>query len=125
MVTDNSTSIDWEPERSEQLQDISGSIVDVENIYDNTQSVRIEFLNGPPREEKATTAEQARELISNIRNFGMTPLGTELRRKILDRFVYPKLESKGTFRPVLICVITDGDVSSAIPLKSPPQLREE
>ncbi|KAE8452288.1 hypothetical protein EG329_000988 [Mollisiaceae sp. DMI_Dod_QoI] len=109
LFLDNSTSIDWEPERSTQLQDIAGSIVDVENIYENTASVRIEFLNGKPRDDTASTAEEVRELIANITNHGRTPLGTQLRRKILDRFVYPKLDTKGTFRPVLVCVITDGD----------------
>lgn len=98
-------------EPTEELQDIAGCIVEVESIYDNTPSVRIEFLNGKPRDDTAETAEEVRKLIANINNFGTTPLGAQLRKKILDRFVYPKLQAKGTFRPVLICVFMDGCVS--------------
>ena len=104
--------MDWEPARSDQLMDIAANIVDVEAIYENTASVRIEFLNGPARGDQVSTADEARELIDNIKNAGKTPLGTQLKLKILDRFVYPKLEREGTFHPILICVITDGDVSS-------------
>ena len=104
--------MDWEQERSDQLMDISANIVDVEAIYENTASVRIEFLNGPSRGDPVANADEARELIHSIKNVGKTPIGTELRRKILDRFVYPKMQLRGTFQPVLICVITDGDVSS-------------
>ena len=104
--------MNFEQERSDQLRDICANIVDVEAIYENTASVRIEFLNGPPRGDQVSNADEARELIENIRNAGKTPLGTQLKLKILDRFVYPKLEEEGTFHPILICVITDGDVSS-------------
>ena len=109
---DNSGSMDFQPERSDQLMDISANIVDVESIYENTAYVRIEFLNGPQRGDPVSTADQARKMIGDIENWGHTPLGTQMRRKVLDRFVYPELNSKGTFRPKLICVITDGDVSS-------------
>ncbi|CAG9942616.1 unnamed protein product [Clonostachys rosea f. rosea IK726] len=108
LFLDNSWSMNDSNEPTEELQDIAGSIVEVESIYDNTPSVRIEFLNGKPRDDTAETADEVRELIANINNFGTTPLGAQLRKKILDRFVYPKLQAKGTFRPVLICVITDG-----------------
>jgi hypothetical protein len=111
VIIDNSWSMNDSNEPTEELQDIAGSIVEVESIYDNTPSVRIEFLNGKPRDDTAETADEVRELIANINNFGTTPLGAQLRKKILDRFVYPKLQAKGTFRPVLICVITDGCVS--------------
>ena len=84
--------MDWEQERSDQLRDISANIVDVEAIYENTASVRIEFLNGPLRGDPVSNADEARELIHNIENDGRTPLGTQLKLKILDRFVYPKIE---------------------------------
>ncbi|CAH0051053.1 unnamed protein product [Clonostachys solani] len=108
LFLDNSWSMNDSNEPTEELQDIAGSIVEVESIYENTPSVRIEFLNGKPRDDTAETADEVRAKIANIDNFGSTPLGAQLRKKILDQFVYPKLQAKGTFRPVLICVITDG-----------------
>ncbi|CAH0024401.1 unnamed protein product [Clonostachys rhizophaga] len=94
LFLDNSWSMNDSNEPTEELQDIAGSIVEVESIYDNTPSVRIEFLNGKPRDDTAETANEVRELIANINNFGTTPLGAQLRKKDTGPVRVPQATSK-------------------------------
>ena len=91
--------------------DICANIVEVESIYENTAHVKVEFLNGKRQIQEVLTADAARNLIDSVVNYGLTPIGTELRRKVLDQLVYSKLGSKEGFRPIIISIITDGKVS--------------
>jgi len=107
LFLDNSTSIQW-GNRSAELQAICANIVEIEAIYKNTDTVRVEFLNGARRNDVVSTEDAVRKLVADIENYGQTPLGEQLEAKILNHYVYPKLDKKEKFRPVLICVITDG-----------------
>ncbi|EAU29372.1 predicted protein [Aspergillus terreus NIH2624] len=106
LFLDNSLSMTW-GERKKERREISAAIVKVETIFHNTKDVRVEFLNGHFR-GVASEPEDMEKLLNGIRDFGKTPLGTELEAKVLNNYVYPKLKRGDAFRPVLISVITDG-----------------
>lgn len=101
-------------ERKKERREISAAIVKVETIFHNTKDVRVEFLNGRFR-GVASEPEDMEALLNDIKDFGHTPLGTELEAKVLNSYVYPKLKRGDAFRPVLISVITDGAVSLCLP----------
>ncbi|GES66844.1 transcription factor RfeF [Aspergillus terreus] len=107
LFLDNSGSMARE-ERREQRREICTIIVDVETmIFDNTEDVRVEFLNGPVHGVASEPAD-LEGLLDYTDDYGQTPLGTELEAKVLNKHVYPKLNRRDAFRPVLISVITDG-----------------
>jgi hypothetical protein len=67
----------------------------------------VRFFN--TRQGKANvTPEKAKTILDSIAYTGLTKIGTELRRKILDPFLYKAPEALK--KPLLIMIITDGDV---------------
>jgi hypothetical protein len=73
----------------------------------------VSFLNGN-RSRKNVRPGDVQTMIEKHTWRGVSRIGTELERKILDRFVYePKIvprELKAREKPLLIMTITDGQV---------------
>jgi hypothetical protein len=82
-------------------------------IPDDLVGVDLRFINSAGSDRlDANAIEQA---IKAVKPKGGTPIGTNLRSKILEPLVYNAL-SAGTFkRPVFVCVITDGSPSGELP----------
>lgn len=69
--------------------------------------VDLRFINNDCRSR--LSANEIETIVRNVRPTGGTPLGTNLRTKILLPLVYSILESgKRLKRPILVCTITDG-----------------
>lgn len=93
-------------ERKKTLERTLDEITKVYDIVNSTGLKSVRFLN-------------ARKVRNNIKNSdvpgifkyrvydGPTMIGTELKRKVLDRFVFKEPMSK----PLLVITITDGQVS--------------
>lgn len=58
------------------------------------------------------SSEEINNRMASVKPLHATPIGTKLTEKVLENAVYRPL-AKGTFkRPVLVFIITDGDLSS-------------
>ena len=55
------------------------------------------------------SAAQAQQLVEQVRFSGITPLGTNLDRKVIQPLVIQPLRNRSLQKPVLVCVITDGE----------------
>lgn len=81
----------------------------IANVYglariEGIQSVR--FLN-TPRGRKNVTSTAVGPTLDNHNYGGVTRIGNELKKKILDKFISAEMG-----RPLLVIVITDGSVRS-------------
>lgn len=101
MVTEENGS------RVEALKHTLEIIADVYSLSrdENPKGINIKFFNSTKRYTNVRKKHVA-GIVDKHRFQGLTRIGTELKRKILDSFVKPTME-----RPVLIITITDGDVS--------------
>ncbi|KAL4924833.1 uncharacterized protein BDV17DRAFT_203703 [Aspergillus undulatus] len=108
LFLDNSESINWHRNRSEERQLFSETIVAVEEAYEHTGAVRVHLLNGSLDKSTVETKQQMTDLLDTIENYGNTQLGTKLEAKVLQPFVYEKLGKNDSFCPILITIITDG-----------------
>ncbi|KAL1953785.1 hypothetical protein VTO42DRAFT_2282 [Malbranchea cinnamomea] len=107
LLLDNSSSMESEEGRIDQLMDICEMIVEVESIFHNSSHVKVEFLNGKKEDTEMATPEHVWDVLSRTRYYGPTKLGGALREKILKDRVY-KLSENERLRPLLISIITDG-----------------
>lgn len=55
------------------------------------------------------SAAQAQQIVEQVRFSGITPLGTNLDRKVIQPLVIQPIRSRQLQKPVLVCVITDGE----------------
>lgn len=92
-----------------RIQSLNAIVEDITSVYDlaNPSGIRsIEFVN------RATglwhvRSEDWRKESSGVQYDGMSRIGTALKLKILDQYVWKNKMTK----PLLVIIITDGDVS--------------
>lgn len=109
MRADDSTSMKFDDggERVKTLQQVLHVITHFYALSQPDGKIKaVRFMNRRPGLDNATP-EEIMEHISKHRYEGMTRIGKELEKKILRPFV-----SKQMTRPLLVMIITDGDVST-------------
>jgi len=108
MLLDDSQSMRTKQKgkRKETLKKVLTQICRIFDLANPKGLTSVRFFNGR-RGIKDFTEEKVSRLDEHIWE-GVTPIGTELKRKILDPFVFkPKEPMK---KPLLVMVITDGEV---------------
>jgi hypothetical protein len=107
MKTDDSTSmaVAQDGKRPEHLQKVLTEVSDIYSLARQQGINSVRFLN-TKQGKKDVTPDRVAEVLK-VRYYGLTKIGTNLQKKILEPFVLNKKMEK----PLLIMVITDGDVS--------------
>lgn len=108
-ATDDSDSMVYEEKaiRIKQLQRVLNNFARVYTLARDNGIVSVRFLNAPKGKKNVNTVT-VKTCIRGHDYGGVMRVGTELKKKILDKFVLGILMKK----PLLIVVITDGGVRS-------------
>jgi hypothetical protein len=77
------------------------------SLFD-TDGIEIRFMNSSQQGSNIRTAQEVEQLIQQVQFKGLTPMGTQLKNKILDPLVVQRARSNQLRKPVLVIVITDG-----------------
>lgn len=111
---DDSGSMSFEEngERIKDLQLILQRVAFAATLFDD-DGIDIRFMNEDSIPEQQLsgirTEQQIGQIMNNKRYKGLTPFGTQLRKKVIDGIVLPKLRQLGPSRkPILVIGITDG-----------------
>lgn len=112
IYVDDSGSMSFEEngERIKDLQLILQRSVFAATLFDD-DGIELRFMNEdmPLQEISGIRSEQqVEQLLSRKRYKGLTPFGTELRKKVIDPILVQKLNSGQMRKPLLIISITDG-----------------
>lgn len=78
----------------------------------DTDGIDIRFLNftNDAGFNNLRTTADIQNAVAQVAFRGDTRIGTTLRKKILEPLVYAKIRTKSLQRPVLVTIITDGEV---------------
>ncbi|KAK4546377.1 hypothetical protein LTR36_002054 [Oleoguttula mirabilis] len=110
---DDSGSMSFEEggERIKDLQLIMQRVAFAATLFDD-DGIDVRFMNDdqiPLNQLSGIRSEQqVEQLLANKRYKGLTPFGTELRKKVIDGMLIPALRSGQMQKPLLIISITDG-----------------
>ncbi|KAG9634042.1 hypothetical protein KCU69_g19954, partial [Aureobasidium melanogenum] len=112
LYIDDSGSMKFEEngERIKDLQLILERVATAATLFDD-DGISVRFMNdNPPQHmvEHIKTEQQISQLVSGHKFSGLTPMGTELRKKVIDGIVIPAIRSRQMRKPVLVIAITDG-----------------
>lgn len=112
IYVDDSGSMQFEEkgERIKDLQLILERVAFAATLFDD-DGIEIRFMNQNPPEHVISgirSDQQIQQLITGHKFSGLTPMGTELRKKVIDGIVLNKLRSNQLRKPVLVIAITDG-----------------
>ncbi|TIA53141.1 hypothetical protein D6C83_04403 [Aureobasidium pullulans] len=112
LYIDDSGSMKFEEngERIKDLQLILERVATAATLFDD-DGISVRFMNdNPPQHmiEHIKTEQQIQQLIAGHKFSGLTPMGTELRKKVIDGIFVPAIRSRQMRKPVLVITITDG-----------------
>jgi hypothetical protein len=113
-MIDDSDSMKYE-ENGERIKTLQKTLDNIANVYGLARDqgiITVRFLNAP-QGKKNVTVKTVKSVLKNHNYGGVTRIGTELKKKILDRFV-----NKDMAKPLLIMIITDGAVRPRIVLET-------
>lgn len=109
---DDSGSMQFEEkgERIKDLQLILERVAFAATLFDE-DGIDLRFMNQNPPEHLISgvkSEQQIQQLLSGHKFSGLTPMGTELRKKVIDGIALQKLRSGQMRKPILVIAITDG-----------------
>lgn len=64
--------------------------------------------SGRPLQDGVATEAQIEQIMRGVQFKGLTPMGTSLRKKVIDEIVLSKASSGQLRKPVLVIAVTDG-----------------
>ncbi|QDS77455.1 hypothetical protein FKW77_006918 [Venturia effusa] len=116
---DDSGSMQFEEngERIKDLRLILERVASVATIFDD-DGISLRFMNARYPEqslENIRTEQQIDALMRNAQFKGLTPMGTELRSKVIDGIIVPKVQQRQYRKPTLVITITDGQPAGEAP----------
>lgn len=77
-------------------------------ILPDNEGVALRFINQDVDASSNLTLDKIAQIMGDTKPMGGTPIGTQLKSKILQPLVYSKIEDKSLDRPLLVSIITDG-----------------
>jgi hypothetical protein len=95
-------------ERVDDLRLILSRVADVTSTFDE-DGVVVRFMNSDVSGDFIKTAAEVQSLVASVPFGGMTPLGTNLEKKVLEPMVVRQVQGRCLTKPVLVIVITDGE----------------
>ncbi|KAF1815607.1 hypothetical protein P152DRAFT_190474 [Eremomyces bilateralis CBS 781.70] len=112
LYIDDSGSMQFEEngERIKDLRLILERVSSAATLFDD-DGVSVRFMNSvpPPQATDGIRSEQQVEsLMQSVQFKGLTPMGTELRNKVIEPLVIAKARSGQLRKPVLVIAVTDG-----------------
>lgn len=110
VLCDDSGSMAFEEQgsRIDDLKMILERIAQIATLFDD-DGILIRFMNSNLEGNGITNQNQVNQLMQGIQFNGLTPIGTELERKILQPFFVNAIERRQFNKPLLVFVITDGE----------------
>ncbi|KAF2148235.1 hypothetical protein K461DRAFT_232990, partial [Myriangium duriaei CBS 260.36] len=109
---DDSGSMQFE-EKGERIKDLKlilERVAFAATLFDD-DGIELRFMNqDPPASQTSNvrSAQQIEQLLASHRFSGLTPMGTNLRKKVVDDIFIRSLRSGRMRKPLLVVVITDG-----------------
>jgi hypothetical protein len=118
-LKDDSGSMQFEEEgsRIKDLRLILERVSFAATLFDQ-DGISLRFMNtdlsgmrdqsGRPLQDGVATEAQIEQIMRGVQFKGLTPMGTSLRKKVIDEIVLQKAASGQLRKPVLVIAITDG-----------------
>ncbi|ANB11995.1 hypothetical protein AWJ20_223 [Sugiyamaella lignohabitans] len=110
LYVDDSGSMAFEEkgERIDDLKLILHRVSFAASLFD-TNGIEVRFMNNNYQGNGIRSEQQVGQMMQNVKFQGLTPLGTNLRKKVLDPLVVGPASAGQLQKPVLIITITDGE----------------
>lgn len=112
IYVDDSGSMQFEEngERIDDLKLILNRVVQAATLFDD-DGISIRFMNTvmpPGMGDHVRSEQQVNDIMRSVKFAGLTPMGRELKKKVIDGIVLQAARQSQLTKPVLVITVTDG-----------------
>ena len=106
---DDSGSMAFEEngERIADLKLILSKVAFAATLFDQ-DGIEIRFMNSDLQGNNIRSSLEVEQMVQRIQFKGLTPMGTQLRNKVIEPLIVQKARSNQLRKPALVIIITDG-----------------
>ncbi|KAG9219142.1 hypothetical protein CCMSSC00406_0001552 [Pleurotus cornucopiae] len=105
---DDSQSMEKEDRWEKQKKLVERITKITTRLLPDDEGIALRFINQGVDNASNLTLDKIVQIMGDTKPMGGTPIGTQLKSKILQPLVYSKIEDKSLDRPLLVSIITDG-----------------
>lgn len=116
-LLDDSGSMRFGDGLIDELKFLLQAVAFASSLFDQ-DGFTVRFMNSGLEGNNVRTAEQAEALVNQVKFEGVTPLAGSLHDKILMPLVYNPANRGALNKPVLVIIITDGQVRQGLKLEA-------
>jgi hypothetical protein len=121
LLLDDSASMRFGGGRIVELKIMLSYLAFATGLFDRG-GFSVRFMNSDVPGDNIKTEEEAAALVDQVRFGGVTSLAASLKGKVLDPYIYEPYEAGILKKPLLVKIITDGEVFPDISSNVRPQL---
>ncbi|VVT45686.1 uncharacterized protein SAPINGB_P000840 [Magnusiomyces paraingens] len=116
IYADDSGSMSFEEngERIDDLKLIISRAAYIASLFDD-DGIEVRFMNNSTEGNGLRSEQEVLNLVSRVQFRGLTPLGTNLERKVLTPLVIGPARNRALKKPVLVITVTDGTPAGESP----------
>jgi hypothetical protein len=109
LYIDDSGSMAFEEggERIADLKVILSRVAFAASLFDD-DGVQVRFMNSPEQGNGIRSEQQVNDMVARVKFSGLTPMGRELEKRILEPLVLGPARAGQLRKPVLVITVTDG-----------------
>ena len=107
IIADDSGSMTFDQERTDDLLFIVSQVADIATRFDK-DGISLRTFKNTLSADKLTSVDKVQKEISKMKYNGGTPMGSGINKFVLEPLVYKPAARQSLRKPVLVIVITDG-----------------
>jgi hypothetical protein len=101
-------------ERIKDLKVILARVAYAASMFD-ANGIEVRFMNSNIEGNRVTTEQDVENLVAQVQFKGLTPMGTQLKNKVIEPLVMQPARTGRLTKPVLVISITDGQPAGEPP----------
>lgn len=101
-------------ERIQDLKLILSKVAFAASLFDQ-DGIEVRFMNSPLQGNHIHSEAEAERLVSQVQFKGLTPMGTQLREKVIEPLILQPARARQLQKPKLVIAITDGQPAGESP----------
>ncbi|VVT44070.1 uncharacterized protein SAPINGB_P000287 [Magnusiomyces paraingens] len=102
-------------QRTTDLNNVISHTAYISSLFDDN-GIEVRFINSSIQGNSIRNENEVKKLVSSVNFKGLTPLGSNLKTKVLEPLVLKPAREKKLKKPVLVIIITDGVPTGENPL---------
>ena len=117
ILADDSGSMTFDKERTDDLLFIVSQVADIATRFDK-DGISLRTFKNTLSADNLTTVDKVQREINKMKYNGSTPMGSAINKYVLEPFLFKQVARQSLKKPILVIVVTDGEPDNKYEVKN-------